>query len=208
MKKAKTHSNHVLIYGIEDSYRAMTVRYGGYIVAKMLMLCGLPSKGERMERYHDESLTDFQRWQFALVEIHKQKKRIQELEEANKNLFEVAEKRAKAMEELDECIQELEGQLEKEKINYMAIDDDRMFQVGVRDETIAQLRKQLELLNEECGGLNADNERLRNALEFYADKENYMEDAIGGVASKLKYTPVLHDNGKRATEALSCTQNE
>ena len=175
-----------------------------------------------MERYHDESLTDFQRWQFALVEIHKQKKRIQELEEANKNLFEVAEKRAKAMEELDECIQELEGQLEKEKINYMAIDDDRMFQVGVRGETIAQLRKQLELLNEECGGLNADNERLREEnerkqllLQGYVADIAILRKALEDVQQETEiYQNEYEDNRvlckiyRLVTEALSCTQNE
>ncbi len=52
----------------------------------------------------------------------------------------------------------------------------------------------------ETGSLEIENGRLRHALKFYADEDNYWnEDAIG---EEYEYCPIQDDGGEKAQEAL------
>ena len=69
--------------------------------------------------------------------------------------------------------------------------EQRMDNKALKKE-IAQLSKELELLNEECGGLNADNVRLREALEEIANPTAPCRHSVESMK-------------RRATEALQGT---
>lgn len=52
--------------------------------------------------------------------------------------------------------------------------------------------------------LEAKIERYREALEFYADKNNYREQVLKGIVPPMpiKFKPILHDYGSIARQAL------
>ena len=79
-------------------------------------------------------------------------------------------------------------------------------------ETMNKERKQLELLNEECGGLNADNVRLREEIERLKEEVNTLRcrmDETDTEYRKLRKALEFYadgcdlcDNGETATVAL------
>ena len=68
-----------------------------------------------------------------------------------------------------------------------------------------QLANVKELIRQDIPKLVAEVERLRKALEFYANAEEY-EDSI---VTTYGYTcPIAFDEGKTAREALECATTE
>lgn len=67
------------------------------------------------------------------------------------------------------------------------------------------LNEEIRLITNKYDELRKQNERLRKALEFYADEMAYLfpKDAHGYFRSADHEIPVMKDGGKRATKALS-----
>lgn len=59
---------------------------------------------------------------------------------------------------------------------------------------MTELEKELQFGKEMFDALQAENARLRKALEFYADEDNYIEGR--------EYVPVVVDYGNNARAAL------
>ena len=73
-----------------------------------------------------------------------------------------------------------------------------VYKVGDADKVIAELENNLVAITDERDTRDMEIARLRKALEFYADEENYALHTFG-----KRGVSIIHDDrGKRATEAL------
>lgn len=62
--------------------------------------------------------------------------------------------------------------------------------------------KLLDQIAERMAALEAENQRLRVALGWYADVDSYEDDECTLRAPDPRWVPVLDDRGQRAREAL------
>ena len=71
-------------------------------------------------------------------------------------------------------------------------------------ETIKALRARIMGLERENRELKEQNKRHREALEFYADENNYREQELKGIVPPrpITFKPILHDYGSIARQAL------
>lgn len=51
--------------------------------------------------------------------------------------------------------------------------------------------------------LELENERLKIALEFYGNENNYFDDDIASDGTVYKFSSIEEDNGRLAREALT-----
>lgn len=109
-------------------------------------------------------------------------------------------------ERLKEIKKELE--LDWSDISYVVNQDDVKWLIN----RVEELEQELELekstnkdfeahLLKQVESAKVQNERYKQALEFYADEENYC------VRFEDDYEPILQDNGKTARQALERDEN-
>ena len=91
------------------------------------------------------------------------------------------------------------------EIDRLRAENDRLCPIGDLD-TITTLRTEIEYRDDIIADKDGELERYRKALEFYADRRNWNENATAkgpyGETLDYGYTPIQIDEGMEAKRAL------
>ncbi|CEG23148.1 hypothetical protein BN1080_02092 [Planococcus massiliensis] len=83
----------------------------------------------------------------------------------------------------------------------------KLFQMSDDFEFLVQQAERFEILSEYHDGALAENRRLREALEFYADAKNWSVEIIKDNGNKHRIAHVVNgDSGNIASKALEGTE--